>query len=472
MTPYADFLYFGLLLYVVVPTLILGWFGWAGARWALAVTAAMLLLQYWSPVPFDGVAALRGIWLMLGFAFWQWATVSLYAGTRARGGWVFYGAIAVSLLPLAAAKVVPLLRPGEEFGFLGVSYVTFRALDLIFCLRDKVIALPGVLDFFAFLFFFPTISAGPIDRYRRFAGDWKKRRTREEFLRDLDGAVHRIFRGFLYKFILAALIKRYWLTPVAVGLSLGAIASYMYAYSFYLFFDFAGYSAFAVGLSYIFGVHTPENFDRPFFARNIRDFWNRWHITLSFWFRDHVYMRFLLAATRGKWFAHKDAAAILGYFLTFGLMGLWHGIEWHYIAYGLYQATLLSGFHLFAHWNKTRRIWGDGRLWHAAAVALTFQCVCFGLLIFSGHLGPWLAGQHASHHGRALNYICRFAPGRHRSQRIDSKEGKRKMHSTEERVLHRGGVHLRESELAFAYSGTDIAADQFPRLRRRILDLA
>jgi membrane protein involved in D-alanine export len=105
-----------------------------------------------------------------------------------------------------------------------------------------------------------------------------------------------------------------------------------------VFFDFADYSAFAIALSYIFGIHTPENFQRPFLARDIRDFWNRWHITLSFWFRDHVYMRFLLAATRGNWFANKYTASILAYFVTFGLMGVWHGLEPHYIFYGLCQA--------------------------------------------------------------------------------------------------------------------------------------
>src|SRR4029077_16248711 len=115
--------------------------------------------------------------------------------------------------------------------------VTFRALDIVFCLRDKVIAAPSLVDFLGFLFFFPTISAGPIDRYRRFVGDWKKTRTREEFIIDLDQAVHRVFRGFLYKFIFAALIQHYWLDRVGSENTFGALVSYMYAYSFYLFFD-------------------------------------------------------------------------------------------------------------------------------------------------------------------------------------------------------------------------------------------
>ncbi len=387
MIPYADFTYFGLLLYAVVPTLILGLFGKAGWRWATLVTAGILFVQYHGLINVRPHFPVREIWIVVGFAVWQWATVCLFAKSGARAGRPFYAAVAASLLPLASSKFFPVMSPRGEFGFLGISYVTFRALDVVFCLRDNVIALPEMFDFVMFLFFFPTISAGPIDRYQRFAGEWKKRRTRAEFLVDLDGAVHRIFRGFLYKFILAALIKQYWLDRAASSGSLTALVSYMYAYSFYLFFDFAGYSAFAIALSYLFGVHTPENFNRPFLARNIRDFWNRWHITLSYWFRDHVYMRFLYAAMRGKWFAHKEVAPILGYFLAFGLMGLWHGPELHYIVYGFYQAALLSAFHIFSRWNKAHRYWGDGLVSRTAAVFVTFQLVCFGLLIFSGRLG-------------------------------------------------------------------------------------
>jgi membrane protein involved in D-alanine export len=387
VTPYADFTFFGLLLYAVVPTLILGLLGRANWRWALLLTAIMLVIQYQAKLKIGSHTHLREIWIVIAFGFWQWAAMRGYVAIGGRGGPAFYGTMAVCILPLALAKVVPVLLPREQFGFLGISYITFRALDVIFCLRDNVIAAPRLFDFLGFLFFFPTISAGPIDRYRRFTGDWKKKRTRGEFLTDLDAAVHRIFRGFLYKFILAALIKQYWLDRVASEATFGALVSYMYAYSFYLFFDFAGYSAFAIALSYLLGVHTPENFNRPFLARNIRDFWNRWHITLSFWFRDHVYMRFLLAARRGRWIASRHVTAIIGYFLSFGLMGLWHGIEPHFIIYGVYQATLLSAFHIFSEWSKLRAWPTNGPLWRAGAVFATFHFVCFGLLIFSGRLG-------------------------------------------------------------------------------------
>ena len=141
------------------------------------------------------------------------------------------------------------------------------------------------------------------------------------------------------------MIKSYWIDRLADGGLLNTL-SYMYGYSLYLYFDFAGYSAFAVGVSYLLGIHTPENFNRPFLAGNIKDFWNRWHISLSTWLRDHVYMRFMLAATKGRWFTGKYTASYLGYFLTFGLMGLWHGPQLRYILYGLYHASLLVGHDL------------------------------------------------------------------------------------------------------------------------------
>src|SRR5690606_17108067 len=119
-----------------------------------------------------------------------------------------------------------------------------------------ITALPP-LRFAGFLLFFATISSGPIDRYRRFAQDSARRRTRAEFLADCDAAVHRIATGFLYKFIVAALIARYWLEPAAARPGVLGAWSYMYAYTLHLFFDFAGYSAFAIGVGRLFGIRTP-----------------------------------------------------------------------------------------------------------------------------------------------------------------------------------------------------------------------
>jgi membrane protein involved in D-alanine export len=97
-------------------------------------------------------------------------------------------------------------------------------------------------------------------------------------------------------------------------------------------------------------------------------------------------MRFLIAAAKGKWFKRRHTASYLGLWMTFGLMGVWHGIEPHFLLYGAYHAALLCGYDMFARWNKQMKRWPDTRAWRIANVVITFHVVCFGLLIFSGKL--------------------------------------------------------------------------------------
>jgi len=349
----------------------------------------MLVLQYSSLTVSWARGSIQEIWLVLGFAVTQWLVSIAFLAIRKRGKnqLVFIVAILLGLSPLIVVKFVPLLTPGFGLGFLGISYVTFRGLDVLISIQDNLIQSLPPGQYLAFLLFFPAISSGPIDRWRRFEQDWKHDRSRSEFMQDLDGAIHHVFTGFLYKFILAVLIKTYWLDPMATGGQFWHIVSYMYAYSFYLFFDFAGYSAFAVGFSYLLGIHTPENFNRPFISRNIRDFWNRWHISLSWWFRDHVYSRFVFAATKGHWFKDRYVASYLGFFLSMGLMGLWHGTAWYYLLYGVYHGALLAGHDFFSRWNKQHKLLPTtGLLAQSASIFVTFNFVCFGLLLFSGRL--------------------------------------------------------------------------------------
>jgi membrane protein involved in D-alanine export len=394
MIPYTSFLYFGVLLYVAVPSLAVGPLRRLrlSQAWILLATAAMLVVQYGVVQRLVGGVAVAEFALVLGYGLLQYVVAVGFLGIRshARSRPAFYLALGLALAPLLATKLVPVLAPAYGFGFLGISYITFRSLDVVFNIQDGLITALPAGQYLAFLLFFPTISSGPIDRYRRFGRDWTHNRSRTEFLNDLDQAVHHVFQGFLYKFILADLIQRYLLNPVATGSQLTHVIAYGYVYVFYLFFDFAGYSAFAIGLSYLLGVHTPENFNRPFLSHNIREFWERWHISLSIWFRDYVYMRFVYAATKGKWFANRYLASYLGFFLTMGLMGLWHGVAWHYLIYGLYHGGLLASHEWFSRWNKAHQIFGKGRLWQAAAIFGTFNAVCFGMLLFSGRLGGWL----------------------------------------------------------------------------------
>ncbi len=389
MIPFGDFPFFGLLLYAVIPTILLGLLGRTGRWWTLLVTLGVLGLTFSNDLAVRPGVEVRELWIVLGYGAFEAVVAHAFLRWKTRA--TFYAALALTLLPLVVAKVLPFVTAETAFGFLGISYVTFRALDVVFSIHDGVVKKLSPAQYFAFLFFFPAVSSGPIDRYRRFHQDWVKTRTRAEFLDDLDLATARLFRGFLYKFILAALIHAHWVGP-ASKLSGGLHKlSLMYAETFYLFFDFAGYSAFAIAFSRLFGIRTPENFNAPFLSQNIRDFWTRWHISLSAWFRDHVHMRFLLAAVKGKWFAGKHTANYAGLCLTFGLMGVWHGLELRYILYGAYHAALLCGYDWFSRWNKTARLWGSGPAWRTANVVVTFHAFAFGIMLFNGHLTPRLA---------------------------------------------------------------------------------
>jgi membrane protein involved in D-alanine export len=388
MIPYTDFLYFGISLYAILPALVTGFFKRFWKVWLVIATAFMLVIQYaygnsGQTFPIPGIA------LVAGYAITQWIVAIIFLSIRKRGTnrFAFYIALFFGLAPLLVGKLAPLFQYHDPIIFLGLSYISFRSLDVILGIQDGMIKEVKALQYLTFLLFFPTISSGPIDRYRRFSEDWSRERTSEQVIQDIDGGIHRIFTGFLYKFILAALIKQYWLDPLTETTGLVYTASYMYAYTFYLFFDFAGYSAFAIGFSYLFGIRTPENFNLPFLSRDIRDFWNRWHMSLSFWFRDHIYNRFIFAAIKGKWFKSSQTASYLGYLITMGLMGFWHGIEWHYIAYGFYHAILLIATNWLDRKFKGNRLLNDGGYpWRALSILITFHLIALSLLIFSGRL--------------------------------------------------------------------------------------
>ncbi|HLN60799.1 MAG TPA: D-alanyl-lipoteichoic acid biosynthesis protein DltB [Symbiobacteriaceae bacterium] len=388
MTPYGTFAWFGFLLYPALPALGLGLWGRLSRWFVLGVTLVMLALQYGVLFKLELSAVSWQFWQLLIYAGYMGAVVRWFAAAKVRKAapWTFTLAVGLGVLPLVLAKVLPVFHVSGLVGFVGISYVTFRSLDVIFGLQDGLIKAIRLRDFWLYLLFFPTISSGPIDRYRRFMKDWEQPRTRAEYLQDIDAGIHRLFRGFFYKFLVAYLIKQFVMQPLDALPGFWPAVGYMYAYSLYLFFDFAGYSAFAVGVSYLFGVRSPENFDRPWLASNIRDFWNRWHISLSTWFRDHVYMRFVMWATRRKLVANRHVVAALASVVSMGLMGVWHGLQWHYIVYGFYHAALMIGFDWLSRWNKERKVWGQGPVWRWLGVFMTAQCVCFGLLIFSGKL--------------------------------------------------------------------------------------
>ncbi len=405
MIPYAGFNYFLIILCIVCVMMIAGARGRAGWHWTALATVVMLALQYTTPmqvVPGVFIWELAAL-VTFGIYLFALAQLALKKIIPKKSALI----IPLGLLPLIVAKYVPLGLPNFEFGFLGISYVTFRALDVLWLITDGVLAEVGLLDFLVFLFFFPTISSGPIDRFRRFQKEWRMSRSAEKFWDDIDAGVHLVFRGLLYKFVIATVLERQLVHHAQKVPGLVGVIEYAYAWSVYLFFDFAGYSAFAIGVARWFGITCPENFNKPFAARNIRDFWNRWHMSLSFWFRDHLYSRFLLSAVKGKWFKKRETPANLGYFVSFGCMGLWHGLTWYYILYGIYHAVLFNVFDAFTRWKKRNPTRLASPHWKWAAHFLTIQCVVLGFWLFSGH--GWVTEEMAIKMNEAADALQKMA---------------------------------------------------------------
>lgn len=387
MTAYGSFYFFAIVGILLIPTIIAGLKGKMLRKYNAVLTLVMIAIIF-SDKPKQAI-------MLAAFIIWQYALIKGYLLLRKQNNSTFMFCIAVilSILPLILAKIAPFVPELHFIVFAGMSYVTFRAVQMVFEVRDNLIKELSFFNFWEFVLFFPAISSGPIDRYRRFQKDIQKPPSAEEYQNLLYTGLNRIFQGFLYKFIIAHLITTYLVKAVFANQdTLLSNVIFMYATSMQLFFDFAGYSAFVIGISYMMGIKTPENFNKPFLSRNIKDFWNRWHMSLSFWFRDFIYMRFVFFATKKKLIKNRYTISYIGAFLNFFIMGIWHiqgSAVAQYVIYGLYHAELFILFDIFERKNKKHKFWPNNKFTHVLAIVITFHVVCFGFLIFSGHLNRY-----------------------------------------------------------------------------------
>ena len=305
---------------------------------------------------------------------------------RAKSDFVYFWVLILSFLPIILIRSVIYLPRFNFLGFVGISYVSFRIWQLIIEIHDNHIEKLPFLEMLYFITFFPTISSGPIDRYQRFTKDLNNSIPKNEYINDyLFVGIKKILLGIVYKLGIAAFINLYIIEKLPHEKTFLSVFIYMYAYTFYLFFDFAGYSNFAIGTSYILGIKAPENFNKPFLARNMKEFWDRWHISLSKWFGDYLFSRFVLNTLRNGTFKSKKVAVRCGYLLTMTIMGLWHGFTLFYVAYGVYQGIMLviTDFYLK---SKTYRKFKKSNCYDIVSRIVCFQIVAIGMLIFSGYL--------------------------------------------------------------------------------------
>ena len=403
MIPYGTFTFFLIALIVLLPVIILGLMGKRSYIYNGLSTFIMVVIIFSSHKHnLFGISYISTqLVSFIIYIIWQICIIMAYWKSKARRNSFakFVVVIILSILPLVLVKIVQSSWLGHYqvilheskvvsfIGFLGISYVTFKSVQLLMEIRDGSIKEVKFWKLIQFISFFPTISSGPIDRYKRFVKDDKKIPTGGEYNDFLIKAVHYIMMGFLYKYIIAYLIQKFAIAPLTLELTtLTGKWLYMYAYSMYLFFDFAGYSLFAIAFSYLYGVKTPENFNQPFKAKNIKDFWNRWHMTLSFWFRDCIYMRSLFYMSKKRMFKSQLLMSNIAFFINFFIMGVWHGLEVHYIAYGLYHGFMFIGYGYYERWKKQHPPKWQNKFTQALSIVITFHFVTFGFLIFSGKL--------------------------------------------------------------------------------------
>lgn len=282
---------------------------------------------------------------------------------------------------LGRSDLVDILMP------LGLSYYTFQSLAyLVYCGKNPLGAKFSWQGLLLHLSFFPTVTAGPIIRASEFksvdgmqpgALGQIQTASRREMVRPAL-AVCLIVSGLAKKWWFAGALAEGWVAPVfANPEQFGGwhVLLGMYGYTFQLFWDFSGYSDLVIGMAMLLGFRLPQNFSAPLRASNIRAFWDRWHISLSAWIRDYVYIP--LGGSRKGFFRTQ-----LNLMLAMVLSGIWHGYGWNFLVWGaLHGAALVllnCGDRLFG-----RNVLSGSRLFAPLAWLFTFHFVCFSFVVFN-----------------------------------------------------------------------------------------
>ncbi|MDN5106427.1 D-alanyl transfer protein [Aliarcobacter butzleri] len=227
------------------------------------------------------------------------------------------------------------------FKIIGISYITFRTIQAI--VDSQNYGKLSFMEFTSFLLFPTTLLAGPIDRSYRFQEDLKKG-YENLTLQNVGKGWDILIVGVLFKFVIAQLVAMYWLAKIDENsTNFLDMANSAYSYTTYLFFDFAGYSAMAVGLSFMIGIFIPMNFNHPYLAPNPQDFWRRFHITLGTWLTDYFFKPLYKYLHQYPYLKNRKLLLQnIAITCTFLLMGMWNGLTWYFIfsgfLFGIYSS--------------------------------------------------------------------------------------------------------------------------------------
>lgn len=296
--------------------------------------------------------------------------------------------VAPNLALLATFKYLPSMARGgilhHLFMPVGISFWSFEALSYLFDVySEDEDANPSLLEFCLYIAFWPTVLAGPVCRVGEMLAELRREHGTPQW-DDIATGVQRIVLGLFMKLVLAEILLQgvakdggvaYGFDQISGGW--GGLDAWLLAlgFGFQLFFDFAGYTHIAIGSARLFGIRLPENFDRPYMAPTPAAFWNRWHMSLSFWIRDYVFLPLAMVWPRKWWL-------MLTLVLSMVLFGLWHGATAAFVVWGAYQGGLLVAHRQIQALRQRFKV----RIWPpldaAVSWAFTFFPVSLGWLFF------------------------------------------------------------------------------------------
>ena len=263
---------------------------------------------------------------------------------------------------------------------VGISFYTFQALSYtIDVYRGKIEPTKDIIAFFAFVSFFPQLVAGPIERATNLLPQFQQKRT-FDYAAAVDGCRQMLW-GFFKKMVVAdncaVFVDQVWDDIPSFSGSTLLVAAILF--SFQIYCDFSGYSDIAIGCAKLFGIKLKRNFNNPYFSRDIAEFWRRWHISLTTWFRDYIYIP--LGGSRTT-----KAKIVRNTFIIFLVSGFWHGANWTFIIWGAFHALLFLPLILLGKNRKYTDNIASNRSFptfkELLQILLTFLLATFGWIIF------------------------------------------------------------------------------------------
>lgn len=347
--------------------------------WIVAIVLGVLSLITWGSLKATGQ---HQRWLPIGML----AIIAIFVVTKSE-----FLATELSRFLRSTAGRDTSLASVIDIGWLGFSYVAFR---IIHTLRDRQTGQLPELDlreYLTYVIFFPSFTAGPIDRAERFIKDFRALPEIQgiDSERIITGST-RIAVGMFKKFVIADTIAYFALDIASANqaVSTPALWLLLYGYAFRLFFDFSGYSDIAIGVGILFGIQLPENFNRPYLKNNIQAFWQSWHMSLSNWVRFYIFSPLSRNLLRRKPKPKTWQIMLVCHMSTMIVIGLWHGITIPFFIWGAWH-----GLGLFTHkmWTDRTRKWyislkdkpRTKQAWTMAGVVLTFHFVVLGWVWFA-----------------------------------------------------------------------------------------